>query len=104
MSRGLGDVYKRQPFAGIDATTEKVILDLMKELQESGSTLVCVHHDLPTVADYFDHLALLNLRVIASGEISHVFTRETLTRCYGGRLELLSKLTESLAKLEALRS
>lgn len=93
-----------EPFAGIDATTEKVILDLMKDLQANGATLVCVHHDLPTVADYFDHLALLNLRVVASGKTAEVFTKETLTQCYGGRLELLSKLTDSLAKLEALRA
>ena len=92
-----------EPFAGIDATTEKVILDLMKDLQKNGATLVCVHHDLPTVADYFDHLALLNLRVVASGKTEEVFTKETLTQCYGGRLELLSKLTDSLAKREALR-
>ena len=93
-----------EPFAGIDATTEKVILDLMKELREAGSTLVCVHHDLPTVADYFDHLALLNLRVVAAGKLQEVFTRETLTQCYGGRLELLAKLTDSLAKLEELKA
>lgn len=93
-----------EPFAGIDATTEKVILELMKELRESGATLICVHHDLPTVADYFDHLVLLNLRVVASGETVEVFNRDALTQCYGGRLELLSKLTDSLAKLEALRA
>ena len=93
-----------EPFAGIDATTEKVILELMKELRESGATLVCVHHDLPTVADYFDHLALLNLRVVAAGKLQEVFNRETLTQCYGGRLELLSKLTDSLAKLEELKA
>lgn len=93
-----------EPFAGIDATTEQVILELMKDLRESGATLVCVHHDLPTVADYFDHLVLLNLKVVASGALRQVFNRETLTQCYGGRLELLTKLTESLARLEALKA
>ncbi|MEO0414259.1 MAG: ABC transporter ATP-binding protein [Verrucomicrobiota bacterium] len=92
-----------EPFAGIDATTEKVILGIMEELSQSGATLVCVHHDLPTVADYFDYLVLLNLRVVASGKMDEVFTREKLTQCYGGRLELLSKLTDSLAKLEGLK-
>ena len=92
-----------EPFAGIDATTERVILELMRDLRESGASLVCVHHDLPTVADYFDHLVLLNLRVVATGAMNDVFTREQLTQCYGGRLELLSKLADSLAKLEALR-
>ncbi len=92
-----------EPFAGIDATTEKVILQLMTELRDAGATLLCVHHDLPTVADYFDHLILMNLRVVASGEMHETFTKEKLTQCYGGRLELLSKLTDSLARLEAMR-
>lgn len=92
-----------EPFAGIDATTEKVILELMQDLKKKGSTVLCVHHDLATVADYFDHLTLLNLSVIASGETCDVFTKGKLTKCYGGRLEMLTKLTDSLARLEALK-
>ncbi len=99
------DLYMMdEPFAGIDATTEKVILELMQELKQNGSTVLCVHHDLPTVADYFDHLSLLNLHVVASGPIDEVFTKEQLMKCYGGRLELLTKLTESLGRLEALKA
>lgn len=93
-----------EPFAGIDATTEKVILELMKDLKAKGSTVLCVHHDLPTVADYFDHLTLLNLSVVASGSTETVFTKEELTKCYGGRLDLLTKLTDSLTKLEMLKN
>lgn len=93
-----------EPFAGIDATTEKVILDLMHDLKKKGATVLCVHHDLPTVADYFDHLTLLNLTVVANGKTEEVFTKEQLIKCYGGRLELLTKLTDSLTKLEALKS
>lgn len=92
-----------EPFAGIDATTEKVILELMKELKQHGATVICVHHDLPTVADYFDHLTLLNLSVVASGATEDVFTKEQLSKCYGGRLELLTKLTDSLTRLESLK-
>ena len=93
-----------EPFAGIDATTEKVILELMQNLKAGGSTILCVHHDLPTVADYFDHLSLFNLHVVASGPLDEVFTKEQLMKCYGGRLELLTKLTESLGRLEALKA
>jgi len=99
------DLYMMdEPFAGIDATTEKVILELMQEMKQQGSTILCVHHDLPTVADYFDHLTLLNLKVVANGPIDQVFTRDQLVKCYGGRLELLNKLTDSLAKLETLKA
>jgi len=92
-----------EPFAGIDATTEKVILELMQDLKKQGATVICVHHDLPTVADYFDHLTLLNMSVVASGPTEEVFTKEQLTKCYGGRLELLTKLTDSLSRLESLK-
>jgi len=92
-----------EPFAGIDATTEKIILELMQELRGAGSTILCVHHDLPTVADYFDHLTLLNLRIVASGPLEEVFTESHLHKCYGGQLSLLSKLSNSLARLEALK-
>ena len=99
------DLYMMdEPFAGIDATTEKVILELMQDLKADGATVLCVHHDLPTVADYFDHLSLLNLHVVASGAIEDVFTKEQLMKCYGGRLELLTKLTESLGRLESLKA
>ena len=98
------DLYMMdEPFAGIDATTEKVILGLMQDLKSEGATVLCVHHDLPTVADYFDHLTMLNLSVVASGKMNDVFTKEQLMKCYGGRLELLTKLTDSLAKLEGLK-
>ena len=76
----------------------------MQEMKQQGATILCVHHDLPTVADYFDHLTLLNLKVVANGPIDQVFTREQLVKCYGGRLELLNKLTDSLAKLETLKA
>ncbi|MDA1265666.1 MAG: metal ABC transporter ATP-binding protein [Planctomycetota bacterium] len=79
-----------EPFAGIDATTEQVILDLMRGLRAEGATLACVHHDLATVAEKFDHAVLLNLRVVACGAVSSVFHRENLARCYGGRLEMFS--------------
>jgi len=92
-----------EPFAGIDAKTEKIILELMQKLRSDGATILCVHHDLPPVADYFDHLSLLNLRIVASGKIDEVFTEDHLHKCYGGQLSLLTKLTNSLARLESLK-
>ncbi len=92
-----------EPFVGIDATTEKVILRLMQELKTEGASVVCVHHDLPTVADYFDHIAMLNVQVVASGAMVDTFTEEALKKCYGGRSDVLTKLTDSLARLEELR-
>jgi manganese/zinc/iron transport system ATP- binding protein len=57
-----------------------------------------VHHDLQTVPEYFDHVILLNMRVIASGPVDEVFTRENLVKTYGGRLTLLDQAAEAMAK------
>jgi manganese/zinc/iron transport system ATP- binding protein len=81
-----------EPFEGVDAITEKAIVDLLKNLRNQGKTLMVVHHDLSTAKDYFDHLALLNLRLVAYGETEDVFTHDLLQRTYGGRLTVLSEI------------
>jgi manganese/zinc/iron transport system ATP- binding protein len=85
-----------EPFAGVDATTERAILTLLQELRTQGRTVVAVHHDLQTVAEYFDHVVLLNLRLVAAGPVATTFTQENIQRTYGGRLTLLSRAAEAL--------
>lgn len=75
-----------EPFAGVDAATERAIVSVLKELNAAGRTIICVHHDLATVADYFDHVLLLNVRKIASGPVATAFTAESLQATYGGKL------------------
>jgi manganese/zinc/iron transport system ATP- binding protein len=78
-----------EPFQGVDATTEKAIINVLRELKSAGRTVVVVHHDLETVPEYFDHVLLLNVRALAAGTIGDVFTPENLRLAYGGRMELL---------------
>jgi manganese/zinc/iron transport system ATP- binding protein len=85
-----------EPLAGVDATTEKTILSLFKKLRSEGRTVVAVHHDLQTVAEYFDHVVFLNMRLVAAGPVGTTFTEENLQRTYGGRLTALSKAAEAL--------
>ncbi|MDX2000057.1 MAG: metal ABC transporter ATP-binding protein [Thermoanaerobaculia bacterium] len=85
-----------EPFAGVDATTEQAILQLLKELMSEGRTVVAVHHDLQTVREYFDHVVLLNLRLIAAGPVATTFTAENLQRTYGGRSTVLTQAAEEL--------
>ncbi|HVR97867.1 MAG TPA: metal ABC transporter ATP-binding protein [Thermoanaerobaculia bacterium] len=85
-----------EPFAGVDATTERAILTLLKDLRSHGRTVVAVHHDLQTVAEYFDHVVLLNMRLVAAGPVATTFTPENLQRTYGGRLTALTQATEAL--------
>ena len=86
-----------EPFAGVDMATEKTIVGLLKELRESGRTVLVVHHDLQTVREYFDQVVLLNMRVVAAGATADVFTPEYLQKTYGGRLTLLSEAAHALS-------
>lgn len=83
--------FMDEPFQGVDAKTERAIIDLLKELREQGHTVVVVHHDLQTVAEYFDCVTLLNVRRIASGPVADAFTEENLRLAYGGRVEFLQR-------------
>lgn len=77
------DIYLLdEPFQGVDIKTEKAIITILKELKEAGKTVVVVHHDLDTVREYFDYVTLLNLKVIASGKVSEVFTKDNLKITY----------------------
>lgn len=87
-----------EPFAGVDAATEKAIVVMLRELQASGRTALVVHHDLETVAEYFDHVLLLNMRLVAAGPVSEVFSRENLRRTYGGKLTLLDQVGDRMAE------
>ncbi|MCV2887579.1 metal ABC transporter ATP-binding protein [Ruegeria aquimaris] len=75
-----------EPFAGVDAATEKAIISVLKSLKEAGRTVVVVHHDLATVSDYFDHVFLINTRRVAEGPVAETFTADHLQAAYGGRL------------------
>ncbi|NQY32394.1 MAG: metal ABC transporter ATP-binding protein [Coraliomargarita sp.] len=93
------DIYfMDEPFAAVDAATERAIVALLKELQSRGKTCLVVHHDLATVPQYFDWTVLLNMRVVASGPTAEVFTKENLQKTYGGKLSLLSEAAEEMIR------
>lgn len=75
-----------EPLAGVDAATERAIIEVLKSLNAEGRTVVCVHHDLATVTDYFDHVLLINKTKIAEGPVETTFTADNLQSTYGGRL------------------
>ncbi|MDP7069719.1 MAG: metal ABC transporter ATP-binding protein [Phycisphaerales bacterium] len=88
-----------EPFASVDAATEQAIVEVLRALRNDGATLVVVHHDLQTVAEYFEHLILLNMRVVASGPMEATLTAENLRATYGGRLTLLEQAATALGRL-----
>jgi manganese/zinc/iron transport system ATP- binding protein len=89
-----------EPFAGVDATTEKSIIALLRELRGRGKTVVCVHHDLQTLKEYFDWVMLLNVRSVALGKVTEVLTSDNLRRAYGGRTAFLAEAAANGPKHE----
>ncbi len=87
-----------EPFAGVDATTEKSIIELLRELKQNNKTVICVHHDLQTLKEYFDWVMLLNIRRIALGSVTTVLTPENLRGAYGGRAAFLAGKDEEDVK------
>jgi len=74
-----------EPFAGVDAVTERTIIALLQELRKLGKTVVVVHHDLQTLETYFDWVLLLNVRRIDLGPVKKIFNKKNINRTYGGR-------------------
>jgi manganese/zinc/iron transport system ATP- binding protein len=90
--------FMDEPFAGVDAATEQAIVRILQDLRTAGKTCLVVHHDLQTVPEYFDHVMLLNMRIVAIGPTSDVFTKDNLHKTYGGRLTLLDEAAEAMAR------
>ncbi|MBV0892583.1 metal ABC transporter ATP-binding protein [Paracoccus sp. Z118] len=86
LAQGAGLYVMDEPFAGVDAATERAIVEVLKDLNRAGRTILCVHHDLSTVKDYFTHVLIMNVRRIADGPVAAAFTPENLQAAYGGRL------------------
>lgn len=87
-----------EPFAGVDAATEKAVITLLQEMSQQGKTILAVHHNLQSAIQYFDWLILLNTRLIAAGPASKVFTTENLRDTYGGKLTLLTDVVNLLSQ------
>jgi manganese/zinc/iron transport system ATP- binding protein len=91
------DIYfMDEPLAGVDAATERMIFQVLRDLRDEGKTIIAVHHDLRTVPQYFDYVVLLNVRLVAAGPRAVVFTPENLRKTYGGRLAILDAASEAV--------
>lgn len=77
------DIYiMDEPLQGIDITTEKLIIDVMKSLQHEGKTFIVVHHQLDTVEDYFDYAVILNKTVITEGAVENIWNESNIEKAY----------------------
>lgn len=72
-----------EPFIGIDAVSEALIMDLLKDLKDQGKTIAIVNHDLHKVKEYFDDVVILNRHLIDSGSVENTFTTSNIRKAYG---------------------
>ena len=73
-----------EPFAGVDIKTEKMMIDLLIELRQSGHTILVSTHDLASISTFCDRVILINRTILAYGNTAEVFTEENLSRTFGG--------------------
>lgn len=92
LAQGSDILLLDEPFAGVDAATERAILDVLERAKNNGKTLVVVHHDLSTAAEYFDKLMLIKQRMYAFGTPERVLNEELLSNVYEGRLRIFSDI------------
>jgi len=92
LAQGSDILLLDEPFAGVDAATERAILDVLDRAKQNGKTLVVVHHDLSTAAEYFDKLILIKQRMYAFGTPQMVLNEELLSNVYEGRLRIFSDI------------
>lgn len=92
--------FMDEPLAGVDAATEKAIINLLKEITSEGKTVVVVHHDLQSAPQYFNWIILLNMRLVASAPTPQAFTSNLLQETYGGKLTLLAEVGNLVEKGE----
>ena len=93
------DVYfLDEPMAGVDARSQERIFRVLAELRAEGRLVVIVHHDLRSAGDWFDAVALIDMRLVATGPVAEVLTPENLRRTYAGRLDLLDEIGRAVAE------
>lgn len=90
--------FMDEPFAGVDAATEKAIVTLLREMTSQNKTVIVVHHDLQSVSQYFDWVLMLNTRLVASGPTETTFTSQNLESTYGGKLTLLTDVADLMRR------
>ena len=86
--------FMDEPFSGVDAATEKTIINLLRTMTHADKTVIVVHHDLHSVAQYFDWVIMLNTRLVAVGPTKSTFTQKNLHETYGGKLTILSDVAD----------
>jgi len=105
-----------EPTTGLDYPAQRSVMELLKRLNQKGTTFIIITHALWVAAEYADRCVLLNEgRTIAEGAARRVLTEEetlnkaglampdaaALGRILGGRTHTVEALLSSIKKPDA---
>lgn len=74
-----------EPFAGVDAASERAITDVLLDLKQQGKTILIVHHNLHTLDRFCSWAMMINKTLITCGPVDEVFTDDNVLTAYGLR-------------------
>lgn len=81
-----GDVYLLdEPFTGVDAPTQEIVVEVLHTLAARGKTIVYATHDLYQAFTSSDRVILLNRTIVADGPPGEVVNEANLRATFGGR-------------------
>ncbi|MBF2065849.1 MAG: metal ABC transporter ATP-binding protein [Calothrix sp. C42_A2020_038] len=86
-----------EPFTGVDANTEKAIIEVLMTLRNQGHTILISTHDLASISTFCDQVVFINRTVLAYGSIKDVFTENNLAMTFGGVLHHRSFYESSIS-------
>jgi ABC-type Mn2+/Zn2+ transport system ATPase subunit len=77
-----------EPFSGVDAPTQALVLQVLDDLRSAGKTIVFATHDLAMAERSADVCVMLNRRVVAAGPPAQALTIHNLQATFGGTTAL----------------
>src|SRR5699024_11071827 len=81
-----------EPAAGVDTAWAKKMIEIIRNLADSGKTVCLVEHNLNVVKALADHVYFLNLgSIIAEGSPKQIMQNESLAEVYFGHEGLSSQ-------------
>lgn len=84
LAQGADILLLDEPFAGLDAVNERSLTELLVTLKDEGKTIILATHELTSLSDNCDYVALVKHTVLAYGPTREVFTRDLVSQTFDG--------------------
>ena len=79
-----------EPFSGVDSSSQRIIIEVLRELVDNGIGVLLVTHDVNPLMRVTDYVLLLNKRVLGFGRPTEALTPSALRETYGRDVEIIT--------------